>query len=61
MSKPYDAIIEQRAKDFAGALDGAARVTIHTPNALGEWNSENFSPEAVKQFIGGTAVSGSTT
>ena len=44
----YKKVISERADDFLKALDGAGRVTVNRPNALGDWDSETFSPEAVK-------------
>ena len=51
MSGGYKATIQDRANAFLASLDGAGRVTVHTPNALGDWDIETFSPEAVKHVI----------
>lgn len=48
MDKGYEATIQERAQAFLKALNGAGRVTIHTPNAVGDWDIQTFSPEAVK-------------
>lgn len=51
MDDRYEATIEMRCRDFLAALGSAGRVSVHTPNALGEWDTENFSPEVVKRLI----------
>tara|TARA_B110000902_G_C13977026_1_gene463421 strand:+ start:71 stop:241 length:171 start_codon:yes stop_codon:yes gene_type:complete len=51
MSDGYEAKIQDRAQAFKDALDGAGRITVHTPNALGEWDVQNFSPAAVKHIL----------
>ena len=53
MDNGYEATIADRAKAFIDALEGAGRVTVHTPNALDEWDIETFSPEAVKLALFG--------
>ena len=51
MANAYEATIQHRAEAFKKALNCAGRVTVHTPNALGDWDIETFSPEAVKHLI----------
>ena len=51
MSDGYEANIEGRAEAFRKALFGAGRVSVHTSNALGEYDTENFSPEAVTRLL----------
>jgi hypothetical protein len=55
MTKAYEAKIEERAKDFLDALGKAGRVSVHIPNALGEWGTDNFSPEVVKCLVSSKA------
>lgn len=53
-AEAYDATISERADAFARALDGAGRVAVYRPNAVGEWDVETFSPEAVRHAMGKT-------
>ena len=51
MGEAYNTVIQDRANAFLASLNGAGRVTVHKPNALGDWDVETFSPEAVKHAI----------
>lgn len=60
MENGYEATIVERAVAFIAALDGAGRVTVSTPNALGEWDIETFGPAEVKQAIEGAQAENDT-
>lgn len=51
MDDCYETTIQSRAEDFLESLDGAGRVTVHTPNALGDWDTQSFSPEVIKHIL----------